>query len=126
MKQRVLIVDDNKLVADTLTRIFQINGFESEASYSAAEGLIRARSFDPELVLCDVTMPDESGLQLVEKLHYEVPNAKMLMLTAYSSNAARVEAQSMRLGRPLPMLNKPCRPEELLRTAAEILQSRVA
>jgi len=45
------------------------------------------------------------------------------MLTAYSSNAARVEAESSRLGRPLKLLNKPCRPEELLRTAAEMLKS---
>jgi len=78
MKQRVLVIDDDKLVADTLTLIFLANGFQSEARYS---------------------------------------------VTAYSSNAARVEAESSRLGRPLKLLNKPCRPEELLRTAAEMLKS---
>ena len=121
MKQRVLVVDDDKLVADTLSMIFLAHGFDSEARYSAADGLERARSFDPQLVLCDVTMPDESGLHLVEKLSEEVPGARMLMLTAYSSNVARVEAQSSRLGRPLRLLCKPCRPEELLRTATEML-----
>jgi CheY-like chemotaxis protein len=121
MKQRVLVVDDNKLVADTLNLIFQANGFESEARYSAAEGLVRARTFAPELVLCDVTMPDETGLELVEALTKELPQVKMLMLTGYSSNFAKVEAQSSRLGRPLKTLHKPCRPEELLRTATELL-----
>jgi ActR/RegA family two-component response regulator len=120
-KKRVLVVDDDRLVADTLNLIFLANGFESEARYSAAEGLDRARTFDPELVLCDVTMPEESGLQLVEKLSHEMPQARMLMLTAYSSNAAKVEAHSSRLGRPIRLLNKPCRPEELLRTATEML-----
>ena len=123
MKQRVLVIDDDKLVADTLNMIFLQHGFQSEARYSAAEGLERARSFDPELVLCDVTMPDGDGLQLAERLHEERPKIRMLMLTAYRSNASQVEAQSTRMGRPLKMLCKPCRPEELLRTANEILQT---
>jgi CheY-like chemotaxis protein len=121
MKQRVLVIDDDKLVADTLSMIFVINGFQSEARYSAAAGLERARSFDPELVLCDVTMPDENGLELAEQLYRERPQTQMLMLTAYSSNALRVEEQSSRTGRPLKLLSKPCRPELLLRTAWEML-----
>jgi len=121
MKQRVLVIDDDKLVADTLNLIFLANGFQSEARYSAAAGLERARSFDPELVLCDVTMPEENGLDLAEQLHKERPQTRMLMLTAYSSNASKVEAQSSRLGRPLKLLCKPCRPEDLLRTATELL-----
>ena len=121
MKQRVLVIDDDKLVADTLSLIFLANGFQSEARYSAAAGLERARSFDPALVLCDVTMPDENGLDLAEQLQKERPQTRMLMLTAYSSNASKVEAQSSRLGRPLKLLCKPCRPEDLLRTATELL-----
>ncbi len=121
MKQRVLVIDDDKLVADTLNLIFLANGFQSEARYSAATGFERARSFDPELVLCDVTMPDENGLELAERLQKERPQTRMLMLTAYSSNTSKVEAQSSRLGRPLKVLCKPCRPEYLLRTAAEML-----
>ena len=123
MKQRVLVIDDDKLVADTLNMIFLQHGFQSEARYSAAEGLERARSFDPELVLCDVTMPDESGLQLAEQLNNESPQIRLLMLTAYRGNASHVEAQSTRMGRPLKMLCKPCRPEELLRTANEIFKT---
>jgi len=121
MKQRVLVIDDDKLVADTLSLIFLANGFQSEARYSAAAGLERARSFDPALVLCDVTMPDENGLDLAEQLQKERPQTRMLMLTAYSSNASKVEAHSSRMGRPLKLLCKPCRPEDLLRTATEML-----
>jgi len=123
MKQRVLVIDDDRLVADTLNMIFLANGFHSEARYSAAEGLERARSFDPELVLCDVTMPDEDGLQLAERLHKERPQTHLLMLTAYQGNGPKVEAQSTRMGRPLRLLCKPCRPEDLLRTANEILKT---
>ncbi len=123
MKQRVLVIDDDRLVADTLTLIFQANGYDSEAVYSAAEGLARARTFAPELLLCDVTMPEENGLQLVEKVQHEMPQCKLLMLTAYSSNHIKVEQHASRTKLPLKLLNKPCRPEVLLREAHNLLQS---
>jgi CheY-like chemotaxis protein len=123
MKQRILVVDDDRLVADTLNLIFQANGYESEAVYSAAEGLARARTFAPGLLLCDVSMPDENGLQLAEALQHEMPDCKVLLLTAYASNVAKVEQHASRTNRTLKLLNKPCRPEILLREARDLLQT---
>ncbi len=60
--QRVLIVDDDRLVADTLTLIFEKNGFKAKAAYSADEALILSREFAPDLLLCDVTMPARDSL----------------------------------------------------------------
>lgn len=122
MKKRVLVVDDDRLVADTLRLIFAVNGFEAQARYSATEGLACARSFVPSLLLCDVTLPDQTGLQLADTINREFPSCQMLMLTAYSSNAAMVELQAMRMKRPLKLLNKPCRPELLLQEAQALLR----
>jgi CheY-like chemotaxis protein len=123
MKQRVLVVDDDRLVADTLHLIFQANGFETQVAYSAAEAMERARNFSPSLVLCDVTMPEETGLQLVARLHHEMPSCRMLMLSAYNSNAFFVEQQGLKMKRPLKLLSKPCRPELLLQEARTLLMS---
>jgi CheY-like chemotaxis protein len=123
MKTRVLVVDDDHLVADTLNLIFLAHGFESEARYSAAEGLERARSFAPGLLLCDVTMPEGSGLELLESLNSEQPSCQMLLLSAYSSNAVKVEEKALQMKRPLKLLRKPCRPEELLREAEALLRT---
>lgn len=122
MRQRVLVVDDDRLVADTLSMIFTANGFESQARYSATEGLACARSFAPSLLLCDVTMPEQNGLQLAATINREMPSCQMLMLTAYSSNAAKVELEAMRMKRPLKLLNKPCRPEVLLQEVKALLR----
>ena len=121
MKTRVLVVDDDRLVADTLSMIYNANGYEAEARYSAAEGFARAKDFSPALILCDVTMPEESGLDLAERMQDILPNIQMLMLTAYASNAAKVTAHSRRLRRPLKLLNKPCRPDDLLRESKAML-----
>ena len=122
MKRRVLVIDDDRLVADTLNLIFRANGYESEAVYSAAEGLARARTFAPGLLLCDITMPGETGLQLAEKVQLEMPHCKLLLLTAYASNVAKVEQHISRMKKPLKLLNKPCRPETLLREAHDLLE----
>jgi CheY-like chemotaxis protein len=123
MRHRILVVDDNRLIADTLKLIFNANGFESEAVYSAAEGLARARTFAPSLMLCDVNMPHESGFQLAAKMHAELPACKMLMLTADSGNFDHPDLQEIRASRPLQLLKKPCRPEFLLREAQNLLET---
>ncbi len=122
MKNRVLVVDDDRLVADTLCLIYRANGFESEARYSAATGFERAQSYGPSLMLCDVTMPEESGLQLARRVREAMPETQLLMLTAYPSNAADVRDHEHQLQTSLKLLSKPCRPDDLLRETRALLQ----
>jgi CheY-like chemotaxis protein len=119
--QRVLIVDDDRLVADTLTLIFERNGFAAKAAYSAEEGLESSREFAPNLLLCDVTMPGRDGLALVEDVTREMPACRILVLTGFYSNLMSVREQARKLSRPLGILTKPCQPSELLREAAALL-----
>ena len=122
-KQRVLVVDDDQLVADTLSLIFAAHGFESQACYSAAEGLLCARSFHPSLLLCDVTMPEIDGLTLVATMAAEMPECRALLLTAFAENIEKVHQRSSHLAQPLRLLNKPCRPEALLQEVDALLAS---
>jgi DNA-binding response OmpR family regulator len=119
--QRVLIVDDDQLVADTLTLIFEKNGFKAKAAYSADEALKCAREFVPHLLLCDVTMPTRDGLSLVEDMTRELPACRILVLTGFYSNLKSVREQARKLSRPLGVLTKPCQPVELLREVAALL-----
>jgi CheY-like chemotaxis protein len=119
--QRVLVVDDDRLVADTLTLIFERNGFAAKAAYSAEEALECSRMFAPHLLLCDVTMPARDGLSLVEDITRELPSCRILVLTGFYSNLKSVREQARKLSRPLGVLTKPCQPSELLREAAALL-----
>jgi DNA-binding NarL/FixJ family response regulator len=91
-------------------------------AYSAADGLARARVFDPGLLLCDASMPGGSGLQLAENVQIELPDCKLLMLTGYSSDDVHIEMQNRTMRHPMKLLKKPCRPELLLREASALLQ----
>lgn len=123
MKARVLVVDDDRLVADTLCLIFRANGFDSEARYSAASGFEYAQSYLPALILCDVIMPEESGLQLAKRVREALPRTQLLLLTAYPGNAADAGDSMEQLRSPLKLLSKPCRPDDLLRETRALLQT---
>lgn len=119
--QRVLVVDDDHLVADTLSLIFAKNGFDTKTAYSADEALECARESQPNLLLCDVTMPGRDGLALVSDITRELPACRIIVLTAFHSNIKNVREQSSKLSRPVGILTKPCQPSELLREAAAML-----
>ncbi len=119
--QRVLVVDDDQLVADTLTLIFGKSGFEAVAAYSADQALECARQFNPHLLLCDVSMPDRDGLNLLSEITKEQPACRIIMLTGFYSNLNRMREQASQLARPVGILTKPCQPAELLRQAAALL-----
>lgn len=118
---RILVVDDETIVADTLGLIFRKHGFETRVVYSAGAALDTARVFAPELLLCDITMPGCSGIELMAEFHRELPECRFLVLTGYHSNVDRVRRQSAAMRRQAHVLTKPCNPEDLLREAGQIL-----
>jgi CheY-like chemotaxis protein len=118
---RILVVDDECLVADTLGLIFRKHGFEAKVAYSANDALNCARSFSPDLLLCDISMPNRSGLELMADFNRELPDCRVLVLTGYYSNLVHIREQSGKLRRPTRVLTKPCNPTDLLREAGRIL-----
>lgn len=121
--QRILVVDDDHLVADTLALIFQKNGFEALATYRGEEALECLHSFSPDLLLCDITMPGMDGLKLVQQVSSQLPSCRIIVLTGFYSNVEPVRNQFEKLSRPVGLLMKPCQPTELLREAKTLLTS---
>jgi len=119
--QRVLVVDDDRLVADTLTLIFEKSGFKAKAAYSEDQGLECSREFVPNLLLCDISMPGRDGLSLLSDVTRELPACRILVLTGFYSNLKNVREQAGKLSRPVGILTKPCQPSELLREAVALL-----
>jgi CheY-like chemotaxis protein len=121
--QRVLVVDDDRLVADTLALVFRKSGFEARAVYCADDALECAREFAPHLLLCDVTMPGRDGLTLLSDITDEQPACRVIMITGFYSNLKVVSDHATKLARPVGILTKPCEPSELLREAAALLRT---
>ena len=119
--RRVLIVDDEHVVADTLQMIFSKRGFAARAVYSAGEAVAAAGEFDPELMLCDLDMPDRDGLELIAEMDACKPACKILVLTGAYASIQRVAERALQLRRRVPVLAKPCPPDDVLRAADDLL-----
>lgn len=119
--KRILVVDDEQLTADTLGLILRKHGFDARVSYSVDDALDCARSFDPQLLLCDITMPGRDGIALMEAMARERPDCPVLVLTGFYSNLSSVREQIDKMPQRTHVLTKPCRPEDLLREAGLML-----
>ncbi len=80
---RTLIVEDNRLMQDTLRGLFKTRfpAMVVEHASDGKEALEKAESFKPDLVIMDVRLPDGSGLELTRKIKNLNPKAKVLVLT---------------------------------------------
>jgi two-component system, NtrC family, response regulator PilR len=111
MTPQLLIVDDESSLLEFLALLFQGEGYgvATASSVTAArERLAQGDSID--LVMCDIHMPDGSGLDLLRELKEQHPQASVIMMTAYTSTKSAIEA--MRLG-AYDYVSKPFDVEEL-------------
>lgn len=91
---RVMLVDDHEIVRDGLRSLLSAQGdldVVAEAS-TAAEAVLRARSYKPEVIVMDLRLPDASGVTACRDIRSESPDIRVLMLTSYPDDQAVVDA----------------------------------
>lgn len=89
---RILLVDDDTVFSSVMTRGFQRRGFTVQACASADEAMAACADFGPSHILLDLNMPGTSGLVVLPELLEQAPQAKLVVLTGYSSIATAVAA----------------------------------
>ncbi|NLE82195.1 MAG: response regulator transcription factor [Rhodococcus sp.] len=82
---RVLVVDDEPSIVELLSVSLKFQGFEVETAANGAEGLDRARRFQPDAVILDVMMPGMDGMGMLRRLRADGSDAPVLFLTAKDS-----------------------------------------
>jgi CheY-like chemotaxis protein len=118
---RILVVDDEPLVARTVSLLFSKRGYDVATCHGADAALADAITTRPDLILCDINMPGRDGIALMEDLGRELPDCPILVLTGFHRALARVDACAAHLQQPVRVLTKPCPPVELLREADTLL-----
>ena len=123
---RVLVVDDERIIADSLRCILEKFGFAVRVAYAAQEALVHAREFLPQLLLTDLSMPGMSGLTMASMIARELPACGVLMLTGdYVALQEACVSGAVLFGRH-SILTKPVHPDALLREARQLLQWTVS
>lgn len=117
----VLIVDDERVIADTLSTILSRSGFAVLTAYDGKSALELARVVPPELLLTDVMMlPGMNGVDLAMAVANEVPDCKILLFSGNAGTADLLRG-AREAGHHFTMLAKPLHPTELLAHVANTL-----
>lgn len=112
-KPKVLVVDDEHVIADTLAIILNQSGFDATAVYSGTEAVEHARKGTPDLVVTDVFMPDLNGIQAAIQIRSFLPNCKILLFSGQAATADLLESARAE-GHEFEILAKPVHPQDLL------------
>ncbi len=89
---RLLIVDDEKSLRDMLQLLFHRQGFEATTAANYTEGVAAAIRLNPDVILCDIKMPDGNGLDLLSKVRAEGLPTPVIMITAHTSTEDAIQA----------------------------------
>jgi CheY-like chemotaxis protein len=113
LKPKVLVADDERVIADTLTMILNQSGFDARAVYSGEKALELATTFAPDMLISDVIMADLNGIDAAIRIRALLPAIKILLFSGQAATADLLE-KARTQGYEFEILAKPVHPQDLL------------
>ena len=112
-KPKVLVADDERVIADTLAMILNQSGFEARAVYSGEKALELVPTFAPDMLISDVIMGGLNGIDAAIKVRALLPRIKILLFSGQAATADLLE-KARAQGYEFEILAKPVHPQDLL------------
>jgi CheY-like chemotaxis protein len=119
-RRRILIVDDETAIADTMALIFRAQHYESEVAYSAERAIEVISSWGPDLAIIDVMLPEMNGIDLAIVIKSNYPGCHVILFSGHTNTAMLLE-EAGKKGHQFEVLAKPVHPDVMLDRAAELL-----
>jgi CheY-like chemotaxis protein len=112
-KPKVLVADDEQVIANTLAIILNQAGFEAKAVYSGEKAIEALDSFAPDMLISDVIMTGMTGIQAAIQTRQKLPKCKILLFSGQAATADLLE-EARAEGHEFEILAKPVHPTDLL------------
>lgn len=112
-KPRVLVADDEQVIANTLAIILNQAGFEARAVFSGEKAIEALETFQPDMLISDVIMTGMTGIEAAIKTREKMPNCKILLFSGQAATADLLE-RARSQGHEFEILAKPVHPTDLL------------
>ena len=120
--RKILVVDDEESIADTLALIFSSNGYDARTSYSAEEALEMLEEWRPDLAIIDVVLPGMNGIEFAIFLKASYADCHFLLFSGQPGTGGLLE-EAKRKGHLFEILAKPLHPTFMLATVANMLSA---
>jgi two-component system, sensor histidine kinase and response regulator len=121
---KILIIEDHHLLCDEIRDWFTFEGFQTHSAYNGCHGIELALQHLPDVILCDIMMPEMSGMQVLERLRNE-PATKLIPFIFMTALADREDLRSGMEGGADDYVTKPFTRDELLNAVRTRLQKTV-
>ena len=121
-ERRILIVEDEPVVADTLRQILSSSGYDTRVAYSAETALSGLSRWSPGLAILDVMLPNMNGIDLAMALKERFPICRILLISGQPSVESLLQ-EARRRGHEFEILAKPVHPTEILDTIAALFNT---
>ena len=115
----ILVIDDERYVADTLVMVLEQSGLEATAAYDGDSALKKAESFRPTVVISDVIMPGTNGIEVCQQIQARFPDCHIFLFSGQAATNELVRDAYAR-GVTWELLAKPIEPEDLLAKLAAL------
>jgi|SRR6187402_248240 len=112
-KPRVLVADDEQVIANTLAIILNQAGFDARAVYSGESAIETVDSFQPNMLISDVIMTGMTGIEAAIEIRNRLPKCKILLFSGQAATADLLE-KARAQGHEFEILAKPVHPTDLL------------
>jgi DNA-binding NtrC family response regulator len=119
-RRKILIVDDERTIADTLALIFSSNGYEARTSYSAEQALEMLEEWRPDAAIIDVVLPGMNGIEFAIFLKASYQACQFLLFSGQPGTSDLLE-EARRKGHLFEILAKPLHPSFMLATVSDML-----
>ena len=110
---RVLIADDEKIIADTLAIIIRNSSFSVTTVYGGNSAVETAEKLQPEVVICDIRMPDMNGVDAANRISQILPTSKIVLCSGHTEAQGSLE-NALAGGLKFVFLAKPVSPAVFL------------
>lgn len=118
--RRILIVDDEMAIADTLAMIFHSQRYDVQAAYSAERAIEIIAEWRPDLAIIDVMLPEMNGIDLAIAIKANYPKCHALLFSGHSNTSMLLE-EAGKKGHQFEVLAKPVHPTLMLERASDLL-----
>lgn len=112
-RPRVLVADDERVIADTLAMILNQSGFQARVAYSGEKAVELASEFRPDMLISDVIMGGLNGIDAAIRIREILPSIKILLFSGQAATADLLEKARVQ-GYEFEILAKPVHPQDLL------------
>jgi len=121
--KKILVIEDNPIVRSTVGRILQAGGYEVISANDGLQGVAAFRKEQPDLVVTDIIMPEQEGIETIRQILSDRPNAKIIAISGGGRIGNTDFLQIARKVGATEVLPKPFDPDDLLQLVSNCLNA---